>query len=98
MALATLTRALQASDALKLRMNPTYADALYGLGRAHLETNSPAAALAPLERADAFWREFDAENVSGGPAAYWLSRAYALAGRKADAAAALARARALRAI
>src|SRR6185503_971452 len=32
-ALATLTRALQASDALKLRMNPTYAEALYGLGR-----------------------------------------------------------------
>ncbi len=97
-ALATLTRALQASDAVKLRMNPTYADALCGLGRAHLETNSPVAALAPLERADAFWREFDAENVSGGPAAYWLSRAYALAGRKTDATVALARARALRAI
>ncbi|HEY7641255.1 MAG TPA: serine/threonine-protein kinase [Steroidobacteraceae bacterium] len=97
-ALATLTRALQASDALKLRMNPTYADALYGIGRAHLATNSPAAALAPLERADSFWREFDADNVDGGPAAYWLSRAYALAGRKTDAEAALARARALRAI
>ena len=68
---------------------------LCGLGRAHIETNSPAAALAPLERADAFWREFDAENVAGGPAAYWLSRAYALTGRKADAEAALARARAL---
>jgi hypothetical protein len=94
-ALATLTRALQANDAVRMRMSPAYADVLTGLGRARIETNSPAAALAPLERADAFWREFDAENVAGGPAAYWLSRAYALAGRKADAEASLARARAL---
>jgi eukaryotic-like serine/threonine-protein kinase len=96
-ALATLTRALQTSDALQMRMNPTYADALYGLGRAYLQMSSPGEALAPLERADAFWREFDAQNVAGGRAAYWLSRAYTQAGRKAEAEAALARARALRA-
>jgi serine/threonine-protein kinase len=94
-ALQTLTRAQQISDQLGFRMHPTYADILTGLGRAHIELRSPAAALAPLERADAFWREFDAENVGGGAAAYWLSRAYALAGRKAEADAALARARAL---
>jgi tetratricopeptide (TPR) repeat protein len=94
-ALTTLTRALQFSDANQMRMNPTYADVLSGIGRAHVELHTPAAALAPLERADAFWRDFDAENVAGGPAAYWLYRAYAESGRKADADAALARARAL---
>ena len=94
-ALAALTRAREANDRLGFRMNPAYADVLCGLGRAHIELRSPAAALAPLERADAFWREFDAENVAGGAAAYWLSRAYALTGRKADAEATLARARAL---
>jgi tetratricopeptide (TPR) repeat protein len=94
-ALQTLTRAQQTSDQLGFRMHPTYADILTGIGRAHIELRSPAAALAPLERADAFWREFDAENVGGGAAAYWLSRAYALAGRKTEADAALARARAL---
>lgn len=94
-ALATLTRALQVSDTLKIRMNPAYADVLSGLGRAHIELHAPATALAPLERADAFWREFDAENVGGGPAAYWLSRAYVQTGRKAEADAALIRARAL---
>jgi eukaryotic-like serine/threonine-protein kinase len=94
-ALDTLTRAQRTSDQLGFRMHPTYADILTGLGRARIELQSPAAALAPLERADAFWREFDAENVGGGAAAYWLSRAYVLAGRKAEADAALARARAL---
>jgi tetratricopeptide (TPR) repeat protein len=94
-ALATLRRAQEAIDKLGFRMNPAYADVLSGLGRAHIELHSPTAALAPLERADAFWREFDAENVAGGAPAYWLSRAYAQTGRKADAEAALARARAL---
>jgi serine/threonine-protein kinase len=94
-ALATLSRALETSDRLGFRMHPAYADVLTGLGRAHIELRSPAAALAPLERADAFWREFDADNVGGGAAAFWLSRAYAQTGRKADADAALARARAL---
>ena len=94
-ALASLTRAQELNETLKIRMNPMYADALTGMGRAHIALRSPAAALAPLERADAFWREFEAENVSGGPAAYWLSRAYALTGRKAESEAALARARAL---
>jgi serine/threonine-protein kinase len=94
-ALATLTRAQQASEQLGFRMHPAYADTLTGLGRAHIELRSPAAALAPLERADAFWREFDADNVGGGATAYWLARAYAQSGRKADADAAQARARAL---
>jgi tetratricopeptide (TPR) repeat protein len=94
-ALATLTRAQELSEQLGFRMHPAYADTLTGLGRAHIELRSPAAALAPLERADAFWREFDAENVGGGATAYWLARAYAQSGRKADADAAQARARAL---
>jgi tetratricopeptide (TPR) repeat protein len=94
-ALASLMRAQQLNEALTIRMNPLYADLLTGLGRAHIELRSATAAIAPLERADAFWREFDSENVAGGAAAYWLSRAYALNGRKADADAALARARAL---
>ena len=94
-ALAALTRAQETSERLGLLMSPAYADVLSGLGRAHVELHSPQAALAPLERADAFWRAFDAENVAGGPAAYWLYRAYAESGRKADADAALARARAL---
>ncbi len=94
-ALATLSRAQQLNETLKIRMNPGYADVLCGLGRAHIGVQAPAAALAPLERADAFWREFDPENVYGGAAAYWLSRAYAQTGRKADSEVAMTRARAL---
>jgi serine/threonine-protein kinase len=94
-ALASLTRAQEISDRLGFRIHPAYADILTGLGRAHIELRSPADALAPLERADAFWREFDANNVGGGATAYWLARAYALSGRKAEADAARARARAL---
>ena len=94
-ALATLSRAQQLIESLNIRMNPNYADVLCGLGRAHIGLQAPTAALAPLERADAFWREFDAENVYGGAAAYWLSRAYAQTGRKADSEVAMTRARAL---
>ena len=94
-ALASLSRAQELNESLRIRMNPTYADLLTGMGRAYIGLRSPAAALAPLERADAFWRGFEAENVSGGPAAFWLSRAYALTGRKAESEVALARARAL---
>jgi tetratricopeptide (TPR) repeat protein len=94
-ALASLSRARQLNETLEIRMNPQYADVLTGIGRAHIALRAPADALASLERADAFWREFDAENISGGAAAYWLSRAYAMTGRKAESAVALARARAL---
>ena len=48
--------------------------------------------LGIFERADAFWREFDAENRWAGEAALWLGRCYLALGRRADADAALERA------
>jgi hypothetical protein len=49
--------------------------------RARLALGDAEAALETLTEADAFWREFDAENHFAGEAAFWLARAYADLGR-----------------
>ena len=71
------------------------ADLLVGLGRVQLATGQPQAALAPLQEADAFWREFDGENRWAGEAALWLARGQLAAGLASEARDNFARARAI---
>ncbi len=91
-AIESNTAALELLQRIQLRVTPAQADALVGLGRAHLGLGRAATALVPLERADAFWREFDADNRWAGEAALWLGRCYLALGRRTDADAALERA------
>jgi serine/threonine-protein kinase len=91
-AIESNTAALELLRRIQLRVTPAQADALVGLGRAHLALGRATPALAPLEQADAFWREFDADNRWAGEAALWLGRCYLALGRNADADAALGRA------
>jgi tetratricopeptide (TPR) repeat protein len=69
-----LGEALALFATVERRMTPTHADALVGLGRARLAQGRPADALAPLEKADRFWREFDAGSRWANEAALWLGR------------------------
>jgi serine/threonine protein kinase/Tfp pilus assembly protein PilF len=94
-------RALGAlEEALSLRekqqpaaLTPAHVDILVGLGRASLALGGITRALDLLQEADAFWREFDADNRWAGEAAFWLSRALRAAGRTSEANEALRRAR-----
>ena len=74
---------------------PVRADLLVGLGRVQLATGQPQAALAPLQEADAFWREFDGANRWAGEAALWLARGQLAAGLAREGRDNLARARAI---
>jgi serine/threonine-protein kinase len=89
------SEALRYLEQVQLRETPAQADALMSLGRAHLGLGRAEAAVGPLERADAFWRQFDAENRGAGEAALRLGRCYAALGRSADARRELARAEAV---
>jgi serine/threonine-protein kinase len=92
-ALVSFERARSFYGSRPAAMHPDRADALVGVGRAHLGLDEPASALAFLEEADAFWRAFDAENRFAAHAALWLGRCYARLGRHTEAAPALSRAR-----
>jgi serine/threonine protein kinase len=76
-AVAAGSEALRYLEQVQLRETPAQADALMGLGRAHLGLGRADAAVGPLERAAAFWRQFDAENPSAGEAAALVKRARA---------------------
>jgi eukaryotic-like serine/threonine-protein kinase len=91
-ALDAFEEAFRLYEEVQLLPSPARTDILVGLGRARLALGRAADALAPLEEADAFWRDFDAENRWAGEAALWLGRCYVALGRKADADAALTRA------
>jgi serine/threonine protein kinase/tetratricopeptide (TPR) repeat protein len=93
-ATTSLKEALKLSGTFQRRPVPERADLLIGLGRVMLAQKKPADALALLEEADAFWRRFDGESRWAGEASRWLSLTYKALGRDADAAAAIARARA----
>ena len=80
-AVASSSAALTLLERVQLRETPAQADALVGLGRANLGLGRPDAAVAPLERADAFWRDFDAENRWSGEAALWFGRCCLALGR-----------------
>jgi eukaryotic-like serine/threonine-protein kinase len=80
------------SDVQKRHTTPARAELHIGTARVLMRQRNYAAALPLLEKADAFWLEFDAENRGAGEAALWLGRCYLALGRKTDAQKALARA------
>jgi tetratricopeptide (TPR) repeat protein len=56
-------------------VNPTQADTWLGIGRAQLALGRRAEARDALQRAQAFWQEFDARNTSAEEVTRWLERA-----------------------
>jgi serine/threonine-protein kinase len=89
----SLQEALTLSQVEQRRTTPLRADAWVGLGRALDGQRRTAEAVAFLERADAYWRAFDADNPAAAQAALWLGRCYRALGRRADAEVELARVR-----
>ncbi|GAB4480055.1 MAG: hypothetical protein OHK0044_27870 [Burkholderiaceae bacterium] len=87
-----LHAALQRFRAIQVATTPAQADALVGLARAHLARRDAEQALAFASEADAFWRDFDADNRAAGEATFWLGQCYDALGRIADAKRAYARA------
>ena len=77
-AIASLERALKAFEQLETTVTPARADALVGLGRAHLAHGDSARALVPLEQAERFWRGFDSASPSALAAKDLLARARAV--------------------
>ena len=92
---SSLDQALALSATEQRVDTPLRAEAWVALART---MPRPAEALPLLERADAFWRGFDADNRWGADAAGELARCYRQLGRTADAARADDRARRLAAI
>jgi eukaryotic-like serine/threonine-protein kinase len=88
-----LERSLELYEKLETRMHPARADVLTALGRVRLARHDPRRARAPLEEADAFWREFDPASRWAGEAALWLGRCQAALGHAAEAERSFARAR-----
>ena len=72
-----LEQALSVSRRAQVRANPDRADALVGLGRVKMAAGRLPEALALLQEADGFWREFDHANRWAGEAAFWLGRCQA---------------------
>ncbi|MEO8019420.1 MAG: serine/threonine-protein kinase [Pseudomonadota bacterium] len=66
-------------------MHPAFAEVMTGLARIKLAQHASEASLPLLQRADAFWREFDARNRGAGEVAYWLGRAQLEAGQRTAA-------------
>jgi len=92
-AVSALAPALAAFESRRKVVAPDQADALVAMGRARLAEGRTAEALTLLERADAFWREFDGGSRWAGEAALWLGRTHAKLGRVAESRAAFSRAR-----
>ena len=76
-AIVSFESALKEFERLESRVTPARADALVGLGRAHLAQGEPGKALPPLEQAEKFWRGFDPASRSAAVAVEWLARARA---------------------
>jgi serine/threonine-protein kinase len=91
-ALRDLERARQRYADTQGTLAPGHVEALVGLGRTHLRLGQPAAALPFLERADAFWRDFDPGNRWAGDSAFWLAQCLEALDRKPEARASYRRA------
>jgi serine/threonine-protein kinase len=72
-AAASLSAVQEYFDGIGAQMHPAYAEALTGLARVALLRHEPTEALPLAERADAFWREFDADSRGAGEASFWLA-------------------------
>ena len=64
------------------RMSPLRADLLIGQARVQLQRGNTAAALAGLERADAYWRGYRSDSRWAAESARWLREARASQGTK----------------
>lgn len=84
-ALRDLERARQRYAETQGTLAPGHVEALVGLGRTHLRLGQPALALPFLEQADAFWRDFDADNRGAGDSAFWLAQCLDTLDRKPEA-------------
>jgi tetratricopeptide (TPR) repeat protein len=82
---AALSESLAISIADQRVDSPVRAEAWVGQARILLVQRRPAEALPLLERADAFWRDFDPESAWGAEAVTLLARCYQQLGRDADA-------------
>lgn len=91
-ALQSLSRAQAVSTELKFATSPVTIDLLVTRGRAALSLGKPLEAIGPLETADQFWTEFDADGRSAGEAVYWLARCHEVMGDRYRARAAFSRA------
>ncbi len=76
-AAVTLLHALSEFDRLEARTTPARADAMLGLGRAHLALGRPALAIPFIQAADVYWRDH-------GPPGPWAREAVAAAARLRD--------------
>jgi eukaryotic-like serine/threonine-protein kinase len=85
---SALEPALAVFEAKRKVVGPDHADALIAVGRLRLAERRAADALALLERADQFWRSFDAASRGAGHAAFWLGEAHAARGSAPEARAA----------
>jgi eukaryotic-like serine/threonine-protein kinase len=73
-AIASFERAIKEFERLETKITPARADALVGLGRAHLAQDEPTKALPLFEQAEQFWRTFDPANPLAASARDWLAR------------------------
>lgn len=76
-ATARLADVLARLDLTLAKPTPLRSDVALALGRARLDAGQPAAALALLQQADAFWRDFAPHIGDAAEAAAWLARAKA---------------------
>jgi tetratricopeptide (TPR) repeat protein len=81
-AIVSFERALKEFERLETSVTPSRADALVGLGRAHMARGDAAKALPLFGQADQFWRAFDPSNQFATEAADWLARARGGAARR----------------
>ncbi|MEZ5291335.1 MAG: serine/threonine-protein kinase [Vicinamibacterales bacterium] len=88
-----LEAALEANQRLYSTDTPERAELWVALARLRLQSGDASSAREFAERADAFWRQYEADSSWAGEAAYWLGRAREATGAPASAAEALSRAK-----
>jgi tetratricopeptide (TPR) repeat protein len=91
-AIAMLEQAQSQAAAMWSTATPVQAEIWLALGRAHLDSRQTAPALTFFDQADAFWRDFDADNRLAGEASFWLARGEEAVGHPAQSREAYARA------
>jgi serine/threonine-protein kinase len=91
-AIAVLEQAQSQAAAMWSTATPVQAEIWLALGRAHLDSGQTGAARTFFDQADAFWRDFDADNHLAGEATFWLARAEEAVGHPAQSREAYSRA------
>jgi tetratricopeptide (TPR) repeat protein len=92
-AVTPLDEAIATFQEVEVEITPAHVDALMGRARLHLDADRAGDALPLLQRADGFWRDFDAQSRWAGEASLWLGQCLLALGRTQEANDALRRAR-----